>query len=103
MTPNRPDMSPNRREWIDRDEGLNTGLFLAPTHWWAFVLRGVLAVVFGIATFIIPSMALRTLIFLFGVYAISDAACSTSLPRFARKKAQAAEAPVCGSSSSKAS
>jgi len=41
-------------------------------NWWAFVLRGLIAVIFGILTFLMPSMALLTLVLLFGFYAITD-------------------------------
>ncbi|WP_242394784.1 HdeD family acid-resistance protein [Anaeromyxobacter oryzisoli] len=42
--------------------------------WWAFVVRGVAAVLFGILTFIMPSMALLTLVYLFGAYALVEGA-----------------------------
>lgn len=41
-------------------------------HWWAFVLRGIAAILFGVLTFLMPGMALLTLVFLFGFYAIAD-------------------------------
>ena len=41
-------------------------------NWWAFVLRGVVAILFGIMTLFLPGMALLTLVFLFGFYAILD-------------------------------
>jgi uncharacterized membrane protein HdeD (DUF308 family) len=47
-------------------------MMLIARNWWAFVLRGVLAVLFGIFTFMRPGMALMTLIFVFGFYAIFD-------------------------------
>jgi len=40
--------------------------------WWTFVLRGIFAILFGLLTFFMPGMALLTLVFLFGVYAITD-------------------------------
>jgi uncharacterized membrane protein HdeD (DUF308 family) len=42
--------------------------------WWAFVVRGVAAVLFGILTFIVPGMALLTLVLLFGAYALVEGA-----------------------------
>ena len=45
-------------------------------NWWAFVLRGIAAVIFGILTFLMPGMALLTLVFLFGIYAIVDGVLS---------------------------
>jgi uncharacterized membrane protein HdeD (DUF308 family) len=41
-------------------------------NWWTFVLRGIVAVLFGLMTLFMPRMALLTLIFLFGFYAIAD-------------------------------
>jgi uncharacterized membrane protein HdeD (DUF308 family) len=39
-------------------------------NWWAFVLRGIVAILFGLLTFLMPRMALLTLVYLFGFYAI---------------------------------
>jgi uncharacterized membrane protein HdeD (DUF308 family) len=47
---------------------------LAVSRWWAFVLRGIAAVLFGILTFVMPGMALLTLVFLVGVYALVEGA-----------------------------
>jgi len=41
-------------------------------NWWAFVLRGIFAILFGLICFILPGMALLSLIFLFGFYALAD-------------------------------
>ncbi len=41
-------------------------------NWWALAVRGLFAVLFGIAAFIWPGMALRFLIALFGLYALLD-------------------------------
>ena len=41
-------------------------------NWWLVVLRGALAILFGLAAFIWPGITLLTLIVLFGVYAIAD-------------------------------
>lgn len=43
-------------------------------NWWLVVLRGVLAILFGISAFVWPGLTLLTLIILFGVYAIVDGA-----------------------------
>jgi uncharacterized membrane protein HdeD (DUF308 family) len=41
-------------------------------NWWTFVLRGICAILFGMLAFMMPGMALLTLVFLFGFYALSD-------------------------------
>ena len=41
-------------------------------NWWLVVLRGVLAILFGISAFVWPGLTLLTLVILFGVYAIVD-------------------------------
>ena len=35
-------------------------------NWWAFVIRGIAGVLFGLLTFLLPGMALLTLIMLYG-------------------------------------
>ncbi len=47
-------------------------MFLLVGNWWAFVLRGLVAIIFGLLTFILPGMALLTLVFMFGFYALAD-------------------------------
>jgi len=51
-------------------------VFLSVGHWWGFVLRGAVAVLFGALTFLSPGMALLTLVFLFGAYALVEGACN---------------------------
>jgi uncharacterized membrane protein HdeD (DUF308 family) len=41
-------------------------------NWWLVVLRGVLAILFGVAAILWPGLTLLTLIVMFGVYAIVD-------------------------------
>jgi uncharacterized membrane protein HdeD (DUF308 family) len=41
-------------------------------NWWLVVLRGVLAILFGIAAFAWPGITLLTLVLFFGVYAMID-------------------------------
>ena len=41
-------------------------------HWWAFALRGVAAVIFGILAFIWPGVTLAVLVLLWGAYALID-------------------------------
>lgn len=42
------------------------------SNWWAIVLRGVFAILFGVLTFAVPGFTLFALIVLFGAYAIVD-------------------------------
>ena len=41
-------------------------------HWWALVLRGVLAVIFGILVIISPGIAQTSLVFVIGAYMFID-------------------------------
>lgn len=41
-------------------------------HWWVLMLRGVLAIIFGVITFTRPIYTLRTLVLLFGLYSFID-------------------------------
>ncbi|HEX7295551.1 MAG TPA: HdeD family acid-resistance protein [Pyrinomonadaceae bacterium] len=41
-------------------------------HWWVLLLRGILAVLFGIVAFAWPGLTLVTLVLLYGAYALVD-------------------------------
>ena len=41
-------------------------------NWWAVLLRGVAAVIFGIVTFLAPGISLTALVLVFGAYALVD-------------------------------
>jgi uncharacterized membrane protein HdeD (DUF308 family) len=41
-------------------------------HWWVFVLRGIVAVLFGLIAWTRPGLTLGSLILLFGAYAVVD-------------------------------
>jgi uncharacterized membrane protein HdeD (DUF308 family) len=43
-------------------------------NWWSVVLRGVVAILLGIATFVWPGITLAALVFLFAGYALVDGA-----------------------------
>ncbi|MHA6616092.1 HdeD family acid-resistance protein [Pseudonocardia sp. DLS-67] len=45
---------------------------VAQTMWWLVLVRGILMVLFGILALVWPGIALLTLVWLFGVYAILD-------------------------------
>lgn len=45
---------------------------LLRTRWWAMVLRGVFAVIFGVLCFATPGPALLSLVLLFGIFAVAD-------------------------------
>lgn len=46
-------------------------LFLA-RNWWVFLLRGILAILFGLAAIFFPATAFLTLVIIFGAYALVD-------------------------------
>ncbi len=41
-------------------------------YWWAFIARGVLAIVFGVLAYAWPAITLQVLIIVFGAYAFVD-------------------------------
>lgn len=41
-------------------------------NWWALLLRGIAAIIFGTLAFIWPGLTLLSLVFVFGAYAIID-------------------------------
>jgi uncharacterized membrane protein HdeD (DUF308 family) len=41
-------------------------------YWWAFILRGVLAIAFGIIAFVAPPVTIAALVLLFGAWALVD-------------------------------
>lgn len=41
-------------------------------NWWAFVIRGILAVLFGVLAFAVPGAAMLSLVLLFAAYALAD-------------------------------
>lgn len=41
-------------------------------NWWTFLIRGVIAILFGIAAIVWPSLTVSTLVFVFGAYVLID-------------------------------
>lgn len=41
-------------------------------NWWAFVIRGILAVLFGILALAVPGAAMLSLVLIFAAYALAD-------------------------------
>jgi uncharacterized membrane protein HdeD (DUF308 family) len=41
-------------------------------HWWSLVIRGLVAILFGLVTFAWPGITLGALVLLFGAYALVD-------------------------------
>jgi uncharacterized membrane protein HdeD (DUF308 family) len=47
-------------------------LELIVNHWWTYVIRGLLAIAFGMMALIVPGITLQILILIFGVYVIVE-------------------------------
>lgn len=41
-------------------------------NWWVFLVRGILAILFGIAAFVWPGITITVLVLMFGAYALVD-------------------------------
>jgi uncharacterized membrane protein HdeD (DUF308 family) len=41
-------------------------------NWWALLLRGIVAILFGVLAFVWPGVTLLSLVFVFAAYAILD-------------------------------
>lgn len=49
---------------------------LVTKFWWIFLLRGLIAIAFGIAAWTWPGLTLATLVLLFGAFAFAGGACA---------------------------
>ena len=45
---------------------------LRASHWWIWAFRGLVAIVFGVLTFVWPGASIESLVLIFGFYAIMD-------------------------------
>jgi uncharacterized membrane protein HdeD (DUF308 family) len=61
-------------------------------RWWTFVLRGIFAILFGLLTWFLPGIALLTLVFMFGFYAIADGVFNIAAA-FSRNRSAERETP----------
>jgi uncharacterized membrane protein HdeD (DUF308 family) len=64
--------------------------------WWVFLVRGIVAILFGILAFVWPAITLYTLIILFAVFAIADGILSFGRAYTASKQGQKWIWPVVG-------
>lgn len=51
---------------------INTAVQGVRSHWWVMLVRGILAILFGIIALLAPGIALLAFIFVFAAYAILD-------------------------------
>jgi len=51
---------------------MNTTMQVARRHWWFLLVRGILAILFGIIALAAPGIALLAFIYVFAAYAILD-------------------------------
>lgn len=51
---------------------MNVRMTSISEHWWILLLRGIIAVLFGLAIFAMPQLTLVLLILLFGAFALAD-------------------------------
>ena len=49
---------------------------LIAKYWWTFVVRGILAIVFGLIALVWPGITLMVLVVLFGIYVIIEGVLS---------------------------
>jgi uncharacterized membrane protein HdeD (DUF308 family) len=51
----------------------------AATRWWTLVIRGILAIAFGILAIRVPGVAVGALVLIFGVYAIAEGVAALTM------------------------
>src|SRR6266545_3682569 len=52
--------------------GNDTMLTMLAKNWWVVALRGVIAILFGIALLLFPPLVITTMVLFFGAYAFID-------------------------------
>jgi uncharacterized membrane protein HdeD (DUF308 family) len=55
-------------------------------NWWVFLVRGVLAILFGIGAMVMPGVTLAALVLLYGAYAFADGLIA-AVAAFTKRKA----------------
>jgi uncharacterized membrane protein HdeD (DUF308 family) len=53
----------------------------AARNWWTLVVRGVLAIAFGVLTLLVPNVAVLSLVLVFGIYSIAEGVVALSMLR----------------------
>jgi uncharacterized membrane protein HdeD (DUF308 family) len=54
------------------DSSVGGNLRILVKHWWTLILRGLIAIAFGLAAFTWPGLTAGVLVLLFGFYALAD-------------------------------
>ena len=55
-------------------------------YWWVVLLRGLLAIVFGVGALIWPGITILSLVLLFGAYSLVDGILDLAMPSGGRKR-----------------
>lgn len=55
-------------------------------RWWVFLIRGILALIFGILCFVQPDLSLTTLVLMFGIFALADGVMGVFIAVVGRKE-----------------
>ncbi|HQR42985.1 MAG TPA: HdeD family acid-resistance protein [Gemmatales bacterium] len=55
-------------------------------RWWVFLVRGLLALLFGILCFVQPGLSLATLVMMFGIFALADGIVGVFIAVVGRKE-----------------